>query len=303
MPKVLIFCESGIVYGMGHYTRCLILADKIKSLGYEIVIHNYEDSLAKEQSWFFQDNILKYLEDEEIRAVVIDSYQADSEIYFEVEKRGIRLVVIDDNARISYPSTSFILNGGIETQLFYDTHRQDRVFAGLEYMICNEVFFQNKQINQQIEKIVICMGGSDEKNYTQQIADLLAGLKYDVTIVVGLWYRHTLRTNFRVLRDIDATKMANLFYESDLAIIAGGRMVNEAIMSQIPSFVLSIAKNQEHQVNLYDTIKVIKKITLNDLIMNLEKFDFNKRQKMSDICSKIKFGDKLKDCLEEILKE
>ena len=85
MAKVGIFCERGVRFGMGHYSRCSLLARKLVSMGYEVALHCYEDSGSARDSdpesapWYAGENLEGYLGS--IDWVIIDSYQAPYEVY------------------------------------------------------------------------------------------------------------------------------------------------------------------------------------------------------------------------------
>ncbi|MCE3038131.1 hypothetical protein [Helicobacter anatolicus] len=293
---------------MGHYGRCVLLAKKIEGLGlgFSVEIYCHDEENGRGDAWFFGNRILKYLQDENLKAVVIDSYQAGIEVYRNVIDCGIKLLVLDDIGRLDFPCESVILNGGINTKKLYNNHPQNLVYAGLEYMINDSIFLESgkrRKIKKNIEKILVCFGGSDKENYTQKVLDLLKGFYYEIVVVLGACYPHELHTKARILKNITSENLAEEFMDCDVAIIAGGRMVNEVISSRLPALVFSVAKNQDHQVGFYDAMKVIKKVNLTNLIANLKKLDFVTRYSMSIASSKIKFGNELQESLKKILKE
>ncbi|SQH71927.1 hypothetical protein [Helicobacter mustelae] len=280
---------------MGHFSRCVLLVDLLKSLGVCVEFYHYDDSAKMPLA----EGILPLLEGLDV--AIIDSYEISSSQFLEIAHRVRRLMIIDDVARISFPPGSVILNGGIHTKELYAGHLGP-VYAGLEYMIYDKTFCQNKIIAPKIQRILLCFGGSDEGNYTQRVTKILEKLEYDVIIVLGAHYVHHLSTHFEVLRNIDAKKLAWLFAEVDLAIVSGGRMVNEAILSQVPTLVLPIAKNQEHQVGIYDAMHLVQKTSLEDLAQKIPLLDFATREAMARNCARMQFGSRLKDCLLEILR-
>ncbi|WP_158654738.1 MULTISPECIES: hypothetical protein [unclassified Helicobacter] len=280
---------------MGHYVRCDILRKKLLSMGFEVLLYAYNQKDNKREAWFYQENILAYLND--IDFIIIDSYQADYEVYNLALNKVKRVLVIDDVARIVFPKECIIFNGGIDTSKFYP-EKYHRVFAGVEYMICDEKFFQTKD-KKKNNTLLICFGGGDAMNFSQKVYDRLKDMPYNFIIVLGNCYQETFRGRGEIHQGINEDTMRDIFQRIDFAITAGGRMLNELLMSEVPALIIPTAQNQYHQVEAYVKQKVILKTTLETLKEDIFKIKTIDIDKIRDI-KKI-FGSKLNRALKEVL--
>ena len=333
---------------MGHYSRCSLLAHKLESMGYEVALHCYEDNGAmgdssggdfgavevgvaesspESSAWYAGENLEGYLEG--IDWVIIDSYQAPYEVYARALARVRGVIVIDDIARMVFPKGCIILNGGVDTARLY-VGQECRVYAGVEFMICDERFSevaraghrlgyrlgegevgQNQGVKserRQVEHLLLCFGGSDAGDLSyrayRELEEILCevGVRC-VSVIVGGFYAgrfsHEVETRLPcvVYRDMSAKEVAEVFARSDLAISAGGRMLNELLLSQVPTLALPIAPNQEHQVACYAKMGAL----LPSRLENLRK-DFTRALEfVPDFALREQFGIKLESTLKEIL--
>ena len=314
---------------MGHYSRCSLLARKLVSMGYEVALHCYEDnggvgdSDPESAPWYVGENLEGYLEG--IDWVIIDSYQAPYGVYARALARVRGVIVIDDIARMVFPSGCIILNGGVDTARLY-VGQECRVYAGVEFMICDERFSEVARAGhrlgageagqnqgaiserRQVEHLLLCFGGSDAGDLSyrayRELEEILCELGVRcVSVIVGGFYAgrfsHEVETRLpcMVHRDIGAKEVAEVFARSDLAISAGGRMLNELLLSQVPTLALPIAPNQEHQVACYAKMGAL----LSTSLENLRK-DFTRALEfVPNFALRKQFGIKLESTLKEIL--
>lgn len=295
MLKVAIFCEYGVVFGMGHYSRCLLLKQKLHTLGFEVFLFAYNQDSQFDQAWFYRDNILSYLEG--IDFVIIDSYQAESRVYEIALQKVKKVIVIDDIARIPFPRDCVIFNGGIDTKDLYIAYPNE-VYAGIEFMICDELFFQEKKV--QSDRLIICFGGSDEGNFTQAVYDKVRDFFSEIIVILGPCYKAHFYGDCKIYRNIDVKSLCELFATAGYAITAGGRMLNELLMSEILSIVIPVAKNQMHQVEAYARYNVIIQTTLEHLQADIQKTNLLSKEQIYQF--KKKFGSQLNDKLLQVLK-
>ena len=329
---------------MGHYSRCSLLARKLVSMGYEVALHCYEDNGAmgdsgggdfgavevgvaesspESSAWYAGENLEGYLEG--IDWVIIDSYQAPYEVYARALARVRGVIVIDDIARMVFPSGCIILNGGVDTARLY-VGQECRVYAGVEFMICDERFSEMARAGhrlgageagqnqgaiserRQVEHLLLCFGGSDAGDLSyrayRELEEILCELGVRcVSVIVGGFYagRFSYEVETRlpcvVYRDISAEEVSEVFARSDLAISAGGRMLNELLLSQVPTLALPIAPNQEHQVACYAKMGALLPSRLENLRKDFTRaLDF-----VPDFALREQFGIKLESTLKEIL--
>lgn len=196
-----------------------------------------------------------------------------------------------------------------------------RVIIGSEYIILHKQFqkfiCKNNLVENKIENrillrsqynILITMGASDPLNYTLLTIEALKAADLDVnslflTIVLGPEYKwqkqlkeslQNFKYKHRVLSTTD--NMAELMYNSNLAIASFGHTAYELFALEIPSIILSIS--DQH----YESAKIVQKkihheftlisplsgsceltISLNNLIKNLKMRRLKKNKKRKHI--------------------
>jgi hypothetical protein len=105
----------------------------------------------------------------------------------------------------------------------------------------------------EINRVLVCMGGSDPDNVTGEVIEALLDERFshlEIQVVVGQSNPHLQsieaqiegRGNFHVLTDVQ--NMAQLMAESDFAIGGGGTMLWERAYLALRSVVIPLAENQ-----------------------------------------------------------
>ncbi len=254
---------------------------------------HYQGTLK--ESWLSEgilEDILKSYE--AIHLIVIDSYLALDYHYKIALKYAKKLAIIDDFNRLDYPKEALILNPAINSHKIYSG--RSNVYAGLGFNFCKK----QKSIKEVSKNIVVCTGGGDEFNVTQEIANFLEILKLDfsVTIILGKYYNHDLKTKFKVLRNIPKEQLLELFLHSSLGILGGGVILNEALSCALPALVFEMAPNQAFQINEFHKLgAIIKMQKISDLEL-LYNCDITRMKK---IASDLDFGSNLDGFLRDLI--
>ncbi len=156
--------------------------------------------------------------------------------------------------------TRLVINWDVDAGRTFDVRKypSTRFLLGPQYVIL-PIEFDFDRINaraykEKPETLLIVMGGADEFNLTQKVADTVAlkdvGLKLRIAVGSGYEYLDGLLASTRkiscssaVLENID--NMFEEFMGCDAAIGAGGLTVFELVASRTPSFIVAA---YEHQI-------------------------------------------------------
>lgn len=289
--KVKIFTEGGKNIGLGHITRCSSLFEEIASRGISVDLIVYGDieeiDILKSikvinENWLDMEYLsINLLLDD---YVIVDSYKANEEIYEFISQNSKKVLFIDDIGRISYPR-GIIVNPSLDScHIDYSNSFNNVVLSGPEYVILRKQFrsLERKKISNEIDRILIIMGGTDIRELTPLIIDnfcrIMLDINFDVVIGNDVFDRIKRQTlglnNITLHNNINATQMAQLMLKSDIAITPAGQTVYELLSTQTPFLAFQVIENQEINIKSllkYNPNQILLKYDDSDFIIQLSK--------------------------------
>jgi spore coat polysaccharide biosynthesis protein SpsF len=301
VKNILIRCDASKEIGLGHITRCLVLANELRDDKNRVyfAIRNYEISIEKLKEQQFDmliaDDDFDYFNwiEEIVKEKEIDIFIGDVRDDFPIElisymkNKNILTVAIDEPS--SYAKECDLC--------FYPPHAnidkskyKGKVFQGLEYVILRSEFYEKfEKTKNEIPNILVMMGGTDVYNLSYVVVEKLHELNENIEILVILNKNHQdykkikkLGKNIHIYSDIK--NMADFLFKIDFAVITFGVSAYEMLIMNIPT--VHICLNQEHYessnfflVNKYATrykIEEINKIVINKKEINQNCIHINK---------------------------
>ena len=135
-----------------------------------------------------------------------------------------------------------------ESYWVYDSKAD--MYCGPEYLVLNPEIARyhklDKPINEEIREITVSMGGVDVPGTTLKLAqwlpEMLENVRINLVIGGGFLYKEELdkivenNKKIRVYQNIDF--LYDLFYQSDLAVCAGGNTLHELAVIGTPTLVI-----------------------------------------------------------------
>lgn len=262
--QITIRADGGKKIGMGHIMRGLVLADKLKkyfpvkflcqtdpsdsdkfSPGIEkITNQGYEVEYIK------SNNLNKELRNIKGDCIITDSYQVDEE-YFNIVKKNFSVSgYLDDEKICDFFNVDFLINQNIYADIFdYKVPEHTKMFLGPQYILLRDEFIKRpvKNINNEIKKIMVTLGGSDDSNLTEKIINKLKN-HYQIDVVVGPGFKYKDKLN--KLRSANTTlhfnaNMYQLMKKADVAITSCGSTIYELAFCGTPTLGLSVIDNQK----------------------------------------------------------
>ena len=267
--------------GFGHLSRCINLAEVLRSRGNEVSFICRDDELQSFRTLedrLFATVLLPSLAtgevcnqqqdaDQTIEALkemspdwlIVDHYRLDKQWEQIMRPHVIKIAVIED-----LPGRNH------NCDLLLDQNYSDRsneafsgqvpdaceLLLGPRFALISEEFKRIRELktkpNNELKRIFVFCGGSDPQNLTQQVIDELSIAELSniaIDVVIGAQNKNfnrdasrKLKTNFEIH---DAgSKFAQMMRRADLAIGAGGTTTWERVCLGVPSVVVSIAENQ-----------------------------------------------------------
>ncbi len=251
MIKTLFLVETG--HGIGHLTRCLNLArffeKKYNTTSFFLTLGgqgiekiNYEkQSLPRKLSWKIIEQKLEKIKPD---ILVMDILNIHKEILKNINKKKIISVVIFD----------FLLKKSIPSDITVN-HNLNMVdykskfsecLLGPKYVILGDYFRNHKKtIKKEVNSLMVSMGGSDPKNYTNKLIEVLRGFDLNIDIVVALSLKNKKKikkrtaqlNNFNLRLNLNNRKIAKLMRENDILLSTAGNTMYEAAAIGLPNIV------------------------------------------------------------------
>ena len=203
------------------------------------------------------DECIDVLSSEGVDWLIVDHYALDEDWHCSLKPCYRKLMVIDDLADKIF-DCDVLLNQNLGAQIEdYKKKIPDNceLLLGCNYALLRSEFsdlrgraLEKRKNTIAINNILITMGGNDNENITYDILQQLNG-KYNITVVLGgspvhkdMIINYAKGKNIKVI--IDADNIAELMFETDLAIGAGGSTSWERCCLGLPTLLYITAENQ-----------------------------------------------------------
>lgn len=259
--------------GLGHITRCLSLAEKLKEKNIESIFltKNYPEPVKEILNNGYNSKVipqklnekeeinlvLKNLDSLESKAIITDMPYVSDDYLKALKNRGSFLVSIDDLGSKNF-SSDMVIAGYLSCRLeTYNLSPHSKLYLGVKYLILRKEFETahrtKRKIKEKANKILVSLGGADWENLTLKVAQALNDIKkeLEITIVQGPLYQHReklkkflTKSKQDFLVKLNVRNMAELMLSSDIAFTAGGETSYELAATGTPSINISQSKHQ-----------------------------------------------------------
>lgn len=271
MDKRVVFrLDAGTEYGLGHFSRCFALAQQLLEKQIEVSFYIYGNlniHLANKLSYNAINihqidplNSLAFLDDiKKSDVVVVDSYEVNEFALSNIKDRCSKLIVIDDFDK-AYTEIDAVVNTSISSsKINAPRYRQ---FLGIDYALLRKEFLV-PPAQRQREGILISMGGSDPKNLTLEVLDVLFLLKVSEPIHVlyttsysDFQLNHFLRLSqvglIRTKVNLEPHEIVQLMDECKYGIFPASNSLLEALKRNL---ICGFGYYTDNQKALYKTLK------------------------------------------------
>jgi UDP-2,4-diacetamido-2,4,6-trideoxy-beta-L-altropyranose hydrolase len=237
-----------------------------------------------------------------IDLLIVDSYGLGELWHQQLRKFTQKIMVIDDLANRQFDCDILLnQNLGSKKEEYVDKVSEScQLLLGCDYALLRSEFVEfrgevlaKRQQTKVIKHILISMGGSDSKNLTYEVLQQLDN-NFNIIVVLGSVSPHNEmienyaknKKNIKVI--IDADNMAELMFNADLAIGAGGSTSWERCCLALPTLLFVTAENQRKIVQNLEklgAVKIVKQLK-DDLKILIDNFAFwqEMSQKSQTIC-------------------
>lgn len=282
--KVYIRADASPNIGLGHIVRCFALAKMLEdcfSITF-IVKHIPDDIQDNIESNDFsvsrinsEEEFLDMLTGSDI--VVMDHYELDSSYQVRIKAKGSKLVCIDDMHDKEFFADLIINHSpGIYPQ-DYKVQSYTKLALGPEYALLRPAFLQaisNTNITEKVKNVLICFGGSDFKNLTKSVLEVVAkntGFER-ISVILGsaYSYRASLNdlvskySNISILSSLDEDEVLAEIERADLSIIPASGILLEVIAGGAIPLICYYAENQRKLFNYFKTRNLLPNFDANN---------------------------------------
>lgn len=268
---IIFRADANADIGWGHASRCLALAQEIRSISDQRVIW-----ISKELDTYFQTE-LKVMGIEVLHAeqfdkapvfvsnklqaniVIKDHYGLDESWNEKFTKTDISLVVFEDD-RVGQPSAALRINAGRPREEGETAGKKgEGCLFGLRYSIVNPIFklFPSKSSPREGRpELLISLGGGDISDHVSKLKTEIEPLKLEFEKIVfatnrpNLLAHLTVEGAFEIAEAAGQSDMANLMQQADIIVSAGGVTAVEAATIGRPLILIPRAENQRDQIQL-----------------------------------------------------
>lgn len=290
MKNVYFRVDSSIKIGTGHLKRCLVLAEELKALGCQITFlkRNLEGNLSTEvlehgfEFYFVEPNIepvkdsLDFFQSQDAESciekivkisgkadvLIVDHYSLDANWQLKIKPYCDKVIVIDDLANRNH-QCDILIDSNPKSISLYDKLVPENcdLLIGLQYAILRREFSREqgplKQQTNQVQNVLVFMGGNDPRNISSFVISVLTLQKYSqlkVKVITGSNNPHldVLRKQCQS-EDIELlvaiNNMTEMYLWADIVIGAGGTSVWERMALGVPSITFQLAFNQHSICN------------------------------------------------------
>jgi UDP-2,4-diacetamido-2,4,6-trideoxy-beta-L-altropyranose hydrolase len=281
MVKIFFRTDFNNKIGFGHFYRCFSIAemvekkylisfvfnknvtnlDFINSIPYPIISINEEKDFL---SYLYPGNI-----------VVVDSYEFNESKQREINKKNVKLIVIDDLNNMIYDCNAIINHGVYFKKNDYKCSTKTKFYLGLDYLMVRKEF-REKSINQvnikvknNFEKVFICLGGSDQTGLINNIINFLVkeGVNY-FSILTNPDYENQVIKNIsnkvivKTYSNLTPSNIIKILEKSDFAVLPASTILLEAFTVGLPIISGWFIENQKYSLDKFEKMGLI--INLNN---------------------------------------
>ena len=314
--NLVIRVDAGPQIGMGHYVRCLALAQHWCFQGGRVfILTNIADKRIGEMPGvIFQKTaeraanagqLIEIIREKDASWVLIDGHNFDPAFLEKVGKTEARVLFLDDDATLKKYPVDILLNQNIfATSAMYKGKTQARLLLGNYYALLRPKFLNKSTWSRKhpsvATKLLVTFGGADPLHLSQNFLEIYSQLapedilrKMSIRLIVG-----QMNSNFQVIKDLSkklpncrvlrgVTNMQDHMRWSDIALSSGGSTVWELSFYETPMLLMPVSvpeeKIGEHMVasKAAIMIKTSKKVNFQNVFIKLSAMIKDKKHRSS----------------------
>jgi spore coat polysaccharide biosynthesis predicted glycosyltransferase SpsG len=272
MKRILFRADAAPNIGIGDLMSFINLSHSFKNWEVYFVVKDYEAATNLIEKYNLKnvylldqaisiddevDYINFFIKKNNIYSIFLQINENKLSVYDSIDVKFKACAHFDSNLPNNY---DLVLSWNYDSKDYFDLkkYKNTKFFLGAEYVVL-PVNFNFKEINKRTyknsnEKLLISMGGVDEKNLTLSVIKNLHKMrsKLNLIIILGSGYEfenmlidYLKTTNLSYIIKKSINNMYLEYMSCDIAIGTGGLTVSELIATKTPALIVSA---YEHQI-------------------------------------------------------
>lgn len=264
--KVLSLADASSSIGTGHVVRSLVLARELLDTTSKVLVAgcgvNGISKMAPSfgpipttdlARVFDTKERIALIEKVEPDTIVLDGYGFQRELFSYLDDSRLKYLVIDDNgeSQATRPKAIVNVSPGAPKDLYKERFPDASLFLGAEFaLIRREILEAGHRVREGPEAYAfVSFGGSDPAGLTLPVASFVSGMNIEVRVALGSQVREREKVAETISRLpnvelIGQNDFEKVFAQANLAIIAAGSTLWEAIYFGLPTIAVIVAENQ-----------------------------------------------------------
>ncbi|MGS0496138.1 hypothetical protein ACU8V4_02345 [Pseudoalteromonas mariniglutinosa] len=257
--KIAFYANASQTIGFGHIMRQLALIEAALLQNYQVVLYAHDIAPTLLKRLYLLPIKIVMLEGKCLTtqlhltdAVVIDDYHLTESNFIDLKQTGSCVVLFDDNTYEPSLTVDLLVN---PSDVFKSKHQATISVQGLDYRLIRQEFVaQPLSTFRQNGRVLVCLGGTDVKMLSAKICQALllqSVVKHIDVLATNSMAKQTLEqlknlsTSNRVTVHLDATNVAKIMSQADMAITGAGGSLYELLYLGVPTLALVMADNQQ----------------------------------------------------------
>ncbi len=279
MKKILFRSDAAPHIGIGDLMSFINLSFYFKDWETFFIIKDYDAALGLVQKYNIKNIFIidhKISIEDEIQ--YINKFILKNDIFSIFLQINEKKISIYNNIDIAFRACAYfesdlpnhydlVLSWNYNSKDYFDLNRYNKTkfFLGTEYVILPMSFdfskIEKRDFKKKKEKLLISLGGADEKNMTFDVIKQLKNISCDLDIVVILGsgyqfekelsvYLEKSSLSYEIKKSVD--NMYIEYMDCDIAIGAGGLTVSEIVATKTPALIISTYEHQVERCDYFD---------------------------------------------------
>ncbi len=289
--KICFRTKGNHKQGMGDVIGSLALSEEFKSRGHIVnfIVDNDIEAIAVIKKFGYKVIMVKANNGNEVwnkryfDVVIVNQLSTPWEQLSIIKQHCRKLVTIDDTGDASKKLADLRIN-----PLYY----AEGAYCGPSYISLHPVFQKvhehKKAIRDNVEHILVTMGGSDTYGFTPQILEVLSTYPEEIkiTVIIGPAFKHNRELKkvvsasmrgFDIFGDVNIKAMCQWIQWADVAICAGGNTLFEMACCGTPAIVICSEPFEEETAYRLEKMGFGKVISFNEQLDSVKLEDLLNR--------------------------
>lgn len=249
--NIAMVVDANDEIGTGHIDRCISLASKL--VFHEVLFlikenHQLAINTLDKLNYSFKTyedfpELFDVLNKFNAHIVVNDILDTSEEYILTLKENGYFVVNFEDlGVGMQHADVVF-------DDLYEHALSEENVYTGYKYFVLNDEFYYQppKIIRNEVNRVLINFGGSDQQNLTERVIDSILSTNYDgrIDVIVGLAYDNLegliskYESNPLVQIYQNVLNVSEFMFNADVIFTSNNKSIYEVCSIGVPAIVLS----------------------------------------------------------------